>query len=152
MSIKRIVSADEFNTVIDDLELLFSKENSHHGHQLLAHDKECIKRSFAHSSILAWDLFVWANETNGKFDAIIAFVNEKNPKFNAVIFSEFLWLSKNPKVGYRLFKTAIDFARNKGFEFISMNTVTKHPSHEKIKRFYLKMGLLKDSETYIGKL
>lgn len=152
MSIKRITNPSDFNKAIDDLESLFSNENIDQGHQFLIHDKECIKRSFGHVGILNWDLFVWAHSSNGKFDAIIAFVNEKNPKFNTAIFSEFLWLSKNPKIGYALFKTATQFAREKGFELISMNTVCKNPSHNKIKRFYKNIGLLKDSETYIGKL
>lgn len=152
MSIKRITNPNDFNQAIDDLADLFSNENFEQGHQLLLHDKECIKRSFGNVSILSWDLFVWGHKSNGKFDAIIAFINDKNPKFNTRIFSEFLWLSKNKKAGFKLFKIAIDFARNKGFEFISMNTVCKNNSHEKLKNFYKHIGLLKDSETYIGKL
>ncbi len=73
-------------------------------------------------------------------------------KFNCKLFCEYLWLSKNPKTGYRLFSEAVKFAREKEYKYILMSTVVQHPKHEKIKNFYRKMGFLKDSETYIAKL
>lgn len=152
MSIKRITNPTEFCDLIDDMDALFKLENASSGHKLLTHNAESLKANFSHPSILAWDLFVWGNKNAGSFDACIMFVNDKNPKFATKIFSEFLWLSKNPKAGYKLFKTAIDFARKNDFEFIVMNTVTSHPSHEKVKSFYNRMGFLKDCETYISKL
>lgn len=152
MSIKRITNPVEFCELIDDLDDLFEYENGHQGHKFLSHSADSIKSSFAYAPILAWDLFVWANKENGKFDSCIMFANEKNPKFGQKIFSEFLWLSKNPKTGLVLFKTATKFARKNDFEFISMSTVTSHPKHEKVKSFYEKIGLVKDTVTYIGKL
>lgn len=152
MSIKRITNPDEFNELIDRLDHIFDFENKNHGHALLIHDAESIKASFSHSSILAWDLFVWANKENGQFDSCIMFVNDKNPKFGKKIFSEFLWLSKNKKMGYSLFKKAVSFAMKNGFEFISMSTVKSHPKHKNVKSFYEKIGLLEDTITYIGKL
>jgi hypothetical protein len=152
MSIKRITNPLEFNQLIDDLHSLFLQEDLNEGHQFLKHSPEMIKTCFSHSQILAWEMFVWANKNGDSFDAAIMFANDKNPKFNTRIFSEFLWLSKNPKVGYKLFKTAVDFAKQKDFGLLAMSTVVKHPKHEKIKSFYEKMGLLKDSETYICKL
>jgi hypothetical protein len=152
MSIKRITNPEEFKVVLDDLMELFKQDDVDAAHQLLSHSVESIKNAFSHKSILAWDFFLWANFNGSKFDAIIAFVNDKNVKFNESIFSEYLWLSKNPKVGYKLFSTAIKFAKANDFKYISMNTVVKHPKHEKIKSFYTKLGFLKDSETYISKL
>lgn len=152
MSIKRITNPDEFNQLIDDLDALFNFENEHQGHRILRHNAESIKTSFGHPSILAWDLFVWANKEGDKFDSCIMFMNEKNPKFGEKIFSEFLWLSKNQKTGYSLFREAVRFAKKNEFSFISMSTVTAHPKHEKVKSFYEKIGLLADTVTYIGKL
>ncbi len=152
MSIKRITNPDEFSRVIDDLHSLFKQEDKNSGHQLLLHNADMIKSCFGHVSILTWDLYCWANETNGKYDAIICFMNDKNPKFGEKIFSEFLWLSKNPNVGYKLFRTATKFAKENEFFAVCMSTVVKHPKHEKIKHFYERMGFLKDSETYIAKL
>jgi len=152
MSIKRITNPDEFCKVCDDIYSLFLVENVEHGHQLLQHDLESFKKAFAHTSILNWDFFVWSNFNGKEYDAIICFINEKNPKFNEAIFTEYLWLSKNPKVGYQLFRTAVKFAIEKEFKHILMSTVTKHPQHEKLKSFYSKMGFLKDSEIYIAKL
>ena len=150
--IKRITNPDEFKRVFDDIGVLFSEENIKAGHQLLIHDVESIKNSFSHTSILAWDFFVWANYNGGNYDAVICFINDKSSKFNQAIFTEYLWLSKNTNVGYKLLQTAVKFAREKEFKHIVMSTVTKHPKHEKLKSFYTKMGFLKDSETYIAKL
>jgi hypothetical protein len=152
MSIKRITNPEEFKVVLDDLMELFKQDDVDNAHQLLKHNVESIKNSFSHKSILAWDFFLWANFNGTKFDALIAFINDKNIKFNENIFSEYLWLSKNPKVGYKLLTTAIKYAKENSFKYISMNTVIKHPKHEKLKSFYTKLGFLKDSETYISKL
>lgn len=152
MSIKRITNPEEFKIVLDDLMDLFREDDVNHAHQLLSHDVESIKNAFSHKSILAWDFFLWANFNGSKFDALIAFINDKNIKFNENIFNEYLWLSKNPKVGYKLLSTALKYARSNNFKYVSMNTVVKHPKHEKLKSFYTKLGFLKDSETYISKL
>ena len=150
--IKRIVNPIEFNSVIDDLNDLFHDENFKNGHIFLEHNKESIKGFFSNQIILNWDFFVWANFNGEKYDAMIAFTNEKSVKFNCKLFCEYLWLSKNPKIGYRLFKEGVKFAREKEYKYILMSTVTQHPKHEKIKNFYKKMGFLKDAETYIAKL
>jgi hypothetical protein len=147
--IKRITNPEEFRLMINDLNNLFSEEK---GHLFLDHDAESIKRFFSNQIILNWDFFVWANFNGENYDAMIAFTNEKSVKFNCKLFNEYLWLSKNPKVGYRLFREAIKFAREKDFKYILMSTVTNNPKHEKIKNFYKKMGFLKDTETYIAKL
>jgi len=152
MKIQRITNPVDFCWLIDDMQILFEKEDSHSGHRLIKHDAETIKASFGHVQILNWDLFVWGNESDGKFDSCIIFFNEKSAKFNKKIFSEFLWLSKNPKAGYALFRTAVAFARKNNFDYVVMSTVVAHEKHEKIKSFYKKMGFLKDSETYISKL
>jgi GNAT superfamily N-acetyltransferase len=150
--IKRILDPDQFKRLIDDMSELFAAEDSVNGHALVTHNKESIKANFAHPALLAWDFFVWGHEERGKFDAMIAFFKNKDPKFGEEIFCEFLWLSKNPKVGYQLFRTAKDFAREDGFKFIIMNTVVKNPSHEKLKHFYQNLGFIKDSESYIARL
>jgi hypothetical protein len=152
MSIKRITNPEEFCQVIDDLHSLFHMENVNQGHFFLPASPESIKLAFGHTVILAWDFFVWASKTNGKFDAAIMFINDKNVKFGKKIFSEYAWVSKNPHAGYKLLQTAIKFARQMEFEIMMMGTMVNHPKHEKIKSFYNKMGFLKDSETYICKL
>ncbi len=152
MSIKRITNPEEFKIVLDDLMECFQQEDVDSAHQFLKHDVQSIKNAFCYKTILAWDLLVWANYNGRKFDAMIAFINDENVKFNVKIFSEYLWLSKNPKMGYKLLSTAIKYAKENDFKYISMNTVVKHPKHEKIKSFYEKLGFLKDSENYISKL
>ena len=150
--IKRITNPAEFKKLMDDIFDLFYHENENEGH-FLKHNKEYIVNAFANKGILAWDFFVWANLNKaGKFDSIIAFLNHKNEKFGEEIFSEYLWLSKNPKVGHRLIGTALKFAREKEFKYVTMSCVTAHPKSEKVDRFYKKMGFIKDSETYIAEL
>ena len=152
--IERILTSSKFKILADDIFSLFDQENIHEAHQCgLLHDKESIIRNFANPTLLQWDVFVWANKNkDGKYDAVVIFIHEKSVKFNKSIFSEFIWLSKNPKVGYKLFLEAISFAREKGFEYISMNTVENTKTSERNERVFEKMGFLKDTTTYIAKL
>lgn len=150
--IKRILDPEEFKIVANDIFNIHEFENENEGHYFLKHKKETIVNAFANKHLLAWDLFFWANHNGESYDAIIGFINDKNIKFGEHIFSEYIWLSKNPKVGYRLFQEAKKFARQKGFKYITMSRVMKHPNSESVKRFYEKMGFIKDVETFIAKL
>ena len=151
--IKRITNPTEFKKLLDDIFDLFEYENENEGHHFVRHNKEYISNSFANKHLLAWDFFVWGNlNMHHKFDAMIAFSNQKNEKFGEEIFSEYIWLSKNPKMGYKLLATALKFAKEKEYKYINMNCVMAHPKAEKIARFYKKMGFIKDSESYIAKL
>jgi len=150
--IKRITNPTEFKKLMDDIFELFDYENENEGH-FLKHNKEYIVNAYANPSTLAWDFFVWANLNNSdKFDSIIAFLNHKNEKFGEEIFAEYLWLSKNPKVGHRLIGKALKFAREKEFKYVMMSCAEANPKSKKVARFYKKMGFVKDSETYIAKL
>lgn len=149
--IKRIVNPTEFCRVIDDLYLLFQQDlNS--SHSLLKYNPESIKRAFSNTKFLNWDFFVWANFNGEKYDGIICFLNDKNVFFNEQIFSQKLWLSKNKKVGYKLFSTAIKFAKEKDFKYVKCKTCIDNIQNKKVKSFYKKVGLIEESETYICKL
>lgn len=151
--IKRLTDPKEFEKAVRDIFDLFDLENEQYAHHFLKHDKEGIIRCFAQTQILTWDLLTWGNEnSDGNYDALIAFMNHKDEKFGERIFAEYIWLSKNPKVGYRLFKTAVAEARKKEFKYITMGATMRHPDHKKVIRFYKKMGFLKDSEAYIARL
>ena len=151
--IKRITNPDEFKIALDDIFNLFDYENENNGHYFLKHNKDYIFNALGDESLLAWDFFVWVNlNEHNKFDAIVAFANNKNEKFGEEIFAEYIWLSKNPRVGYKLLATAIKFAKEKEFKYIQMNRVMAHPKSDKVARFYKKMGFVKDSESYIAKL
>ena len=151
--IKRILDPKEFKTLLDDIFPLFDMENEKQGHALLKHNKEYIFNAFGDKSVLVWDFFVWANYNDeGKFDAVIAFLNNKNEKFGEEIFAEYIWLSKNPRVGQKLLGIATKFAREKEFKYVMMSCVEAHPKSHKVAKFYEKMGFIKDSETYIAKL
>ena len=151
--IKRITNPEEFRTMVDDLDELFLTENLSLGHAFdLIHDTESIKNNFANKHLLAWDVFVWANKEAGKHDAVGIFVRDKNVKFGKDLFVEFIWLSKNPKVGFKILKTATNFAREQGFEYILISSVENTPNSESNKVFYEKLGFVKDETTFIGKL
>jgi hypothetical protein len=149
--IKRILNPTEFCRVIDDLTLLFKKENSSHV-ALLEYNSESIKRAYSDPKFLNWELFIWANFNGKSYDAIICFLNDKNVFFNEQIFSQCLWLSKNKKIGYKLFSTAIKFAKEKDFKYVKCKTCIDNIQSEKVKSFYKKIGLIKESETYICEL
>ena len=151
--IKRITNPEEFKKVIDDIEELFRDHDKEKGHALdLIQNKETIKSSFANKSLLAWDIFVWANDNDGLFDATCIFINDKSVKFGVGIFTEFLWVSKNPKVGFKLLKTAIKYARENKFKYVTLSTSAKNPNSPRYQRFYKKLGFAEDSTSFIAKL
>ena len=151
--IERILNPQKFKKAADEIFDLFDHENKNEAHHFLTHNKEYICNAFAHKHILAWDFFVWGNfNSQNKCDAMIAFLNNKNEKFGEEIFAEYIWLSKNPKVGYKLLVTALKFAREKEFKYVTINRVMGHPNSSKVASFYEKLGFIKDSETYIAKL
>ncbi len=151
--IKRITSKDEFSKVLDDIFHLFDYENENEAHNFLKYNKEYIFNAFGDDSLLTWNFFVWANLNNeNKFDSIISFVNHRSEKYGEEIFSEYIWLSKKSNMGYKLLATALKFAKEKKFKYITMNRVMKHPKSNKVARFYEKMGFIKDAETYIAKI
>jgi hypothetical protein len=150
--IKRILDPAELSKIADDLHDLFKDHDKEFGHQFLTHEKDSIVRGFANKHLLAWDVFIWANKENDKYDAVIIFINDKSIKFGKAIFSEFLWLSRNPRAGFKLLKTGVNFAREKGFEYIMMSASERNPQSFQLTRIYQKLGFKKDSEIYTAKL
>lgn len=151
--IKRVTNPKEAEVLSKDIADIFSSyEESEIGHYYLDHNVDSILSVFNNKQSLFWNCFVWANEENSKFDSVIIFMRDNNPKFGIEIFTEYLWLSKNPKVGFKLLKTATDFARSNGFEYISMSHTEKNPQRDKLSRLYNKLGFKKDCTSYIGKL
>lgn len=151
--IKRVTDTKHFEKCADEIFELFDHENSHESHQLgLAHNKESILNNLSNNVLLNWDFFVWVNEEEGKCDAMIAFFRDRSVKFGVQIFTEYIWLSKNPKVGYKLFREAVAFARSQGFEYMSVSSVEKVKTSKKLEKFLYKVGFLKDSTTFITRL
>lgn len=151
--IKRITNPEEFEQLILDMDELFKTEDVEEGHACdLSHDKDTIISSFGNKQLLNFDVFVWGNKENGKFDASCIFLNERSVKFGKKFFVEFLWISKNPKVGFKIFKEAISFARSKGFEYVVVSTSKKNPNTPKYEDFYEKLGFIEDSKSFISKL
>lgn len=156
--IKRITDPNEFFKLCDDINELFSHgehkdQEDNEGHAFdLRHNHETIKNSFGHPKILAFDVFVWGNLDNGKYNAIGIFVNDKNIKFGEAILTEFLWLSKNPKAGFKILKEATKLAREKNIKYIRISTSAKNPNTPRYERVYKKLGFVKDSTSFIGKL
>jgi len=156
--IKRITNPDEFAKLCDDIDNIYSSgeranQEEDEGHAFdLRHKKEIIKNSFGNSQILAFDVFVWGNEENGKYDAIGIFIKDKNVKFGVDILTEFLWLSSNPKVGFKILKEATKLAREKNIKYMKISTSEKNPNSPRYERLYKKLGFVKDSTIFIGKL
>lgn len=152
--IQRIVNSDQFCKAVDDLTgyLDLSEEGNNYYH-LLPNNGESLKQAFGHDQMLAFNVFVWANlNSENKYDAGIIFLKDRNPKHDVEIFSEYIWLSANPRVGYKLFATAIKFARESGFEYISVGSSERSATKDKVRKLYKRLGFLKNSENYIAKL
>jgi hypothetical protein len=149
-TIKRILNPIDFYKAVDDISVLFKQENDNN--LLLKYNIESIKINYGNNKILNWDFFIWASFNGQNYDGIICFLNDKNVFFGQQIFSQCLWLSKNKKIGYKLFSTAIKFAKEKGFKYVKCKTYIDNVQTEKVKCFYEKIGLIKESETYICEL
>ena len=149
--IKRITDAAEFKELVLDIDEIASDEEVN-AHAFLKHDATTIINCYANTHLLTWDFFVWGHHNGERWDSVIAFGNDKNAKFNECLFSEVLWFSSNPKVGYKLLAEALKFAKEKEFKYVLMSAAVKHPRFDKVVQFYDKLGFVKDSEVYIGKL
>jgi hypothetical protein len=152
--IERITNPEKFekavNNIFDSLDI-DSEENPYY--QIIPNDRQSFIKAYSHKGLLAQNVFAWGNLNNlGEYDAGILFVRQPDAKLNKVFFTEQVWLSNNPKVGFKLMATALEFARNQGFEYIRMGAAVKSPAYEKVKKFYKKMGFLLEAESYIAKL
>ena len=151
--IKKIVSVKELQHLCSDIEVLHREDNEKYGHALdLRHDHNLIISSLSHESLLNWNIHVWGNFNENKWDAIFIGFIRKCEKFNKKIMEEYLWLSKNPKVGVKIFKTAEEFARKNNCEYMFSSVVENHPLKNKIKIFYKSQFFEKDSENFVKKL
>lgn len=148
--IKKIVTVAEWETVMNDIEFYFKEYNENYTHACnLKHDKELITKCLSHESILLWNMHVWAHFNGEKWDAIFIGCIRKSEKFNKKMMEEYLWLSKNSAKGMRLFKIAKKYAKDQGCEAIHMNVIENHPTSERLKLVYKKLGFTKDTESYI---
>lgn len=152
MAIKKIVNAQEFAKVCEDLNELMSFDNEQYQHWFGPISKDSMVKSWGNASLLSHSMHTWVNIEDGKADAIIMFFDSINTKCGKRMWSEFFWTSKNAKASFSLLRTALDFARKKGIEFISVCSYENHPKANRLREIYKKMGFLKDSETYIKKL
>jgi GNAT superfamily N-acetyltransferase len=149
--IKRVIDPEELSDAIDDIFILFEDENKNEAHNYLPHDKESIKKKFCNKYVLASEAFVWVNYEDDRYDAIIGFVKD-GAKFGVDVLTEYIWLSKNPKVGFKLLEKATDFARKINCNYITISTVEKHHLSKRNERFYKKIGFKKDFTTFIKKI
>jgi hypothetical protein len=151
--IKKILKVEELNSVTKDLEELYKEDNENFTHALgLKHDSQLMLSSFSHESLLAWNAHVWAHFNGEKWDGVFVGIIRKSEKFNKKAMEEYLWLSKNSNAGMKMYKTAFDFAKSKGCEYLCMNVIENHPTSDKVKKVYKLLGFQKDSETYIKKI
>ena len=148
--IKKIVTVTEWEAVAKDISELFKEDNEKYGHACkLKHDCELIAKCLSHESILLWNMHVWAHFNGEKWDGIFIGCIRKSEKFNKKMMDEYLWLSKNSAKGMRLYKIAKKYAKDQGCEVIHMNVAENHPRSEKLKSIYIKLGFIKDTESYI---
>lgn len=144
--IRKVTNPTDYLSLLDDLDSLWAVENVSAGH-VLPIKKESLAQ-VANAQLLTWNYHVWASSNN---DAAIMFSAENSLLFGEVIFQEIFWLSKNPKLGIKLLKVAMDFARSKGWEHIMLGSSVRM-GDGRLEKFYKKMGLQKDSECYIGEI
>lgn len=135
-----------------DLENKFRAENNLYGHHGEKIDVDSFLRAWADVRLLNFHLHVWANIENEYYDSCIMFQGVENPLIGKKLWQEYFWISANPKTGTKLLKTALDFARKAGYTKYVMGTVENHPKSSKVRKFYEKLGLKKDSELWIGEI
>jgi hypothetical protein len=148
--IKKIVTVSEWQLVGSHISELHFEDNEIYNHACkLKHDTSLIIKALSHESLLLWNMHVWAHFNGEKWDALFIAQIRKSEKFNKKGMEEYLWLSKNSKVGIKLYKTAIEYAKSQSCDYILMNLVENHPKSVKLKSLYKKLGYQKDTESYI---
>jgi len=152
--IERITNPERFEMVVNDIsDLLEVDSGDNKWHELVPNNRESFISAYAHKGLLAHKVFAWANKNKkNKYDALIVFLETLDPRSGEKMFVENVWLSGNPKVGAKLFFKAIDFARKSGYKYITAGRSVKSPNSESVKRFYEKLGFIKDSESYIAQI
>lgn len=149
--IKKITDPIEFQILFSDLEKAFGAENGLYGHVGAKINVQSIVKAWSDSRLLNFNLHVWANREK-TFDAAILFQGVDNHVIGEKIWQEYLWVSKNPKVGLKLLDTALDFGRKLGYKRVVMGSVENHPRSKKVRELYKRKNWQKDSELYIGNL
>jgi len=150
--IHKITDPKKLQKLAKDLEKLFAEENSLYGHVGAKINADSFFKAWGDQRLLNFHLHVWANIENEYYDSCIMFQSVENALLGQKIWQEYFWISKNPKAGIKLFNTAISFARKVGIQNLVMGTVENHPLSKKVRKFYEKIGLKKDSELWMGKL
>jgi hypothetical protein len=152
--IKKIICEEEFEKVWKEIfsedEIILIQEKNIHSN--IKYDADVMFKSLCHTSLLMWTFHVFAHFQNDKCDSIFIATWRISEKFNKKIFEEYIWYSKNKKSGTKLFKYAIDYAKELGCELFTTNIICNNEKSEKIKTFYEKMGFSKDHEVFLKKL
>lgn len=152
MPIKKVINPDEFRKAWRDLEILFQEENQKYGHVLHRVSAESVINSWANPSLLTHTMHTWVNFEDEKANGIIMFFDTINTICGKRVWNEYFWISKNPQASFSLLRKALQFARSKGVELVSLSCVENHPKSPRLKELYKKLGFQKDCETYIKKL
>jgi hypothetical protein len=103
------------------------------------------------------NVFGWAALENGNCTGVI--VLQSSPAKNkrgesTILWNEMFWVSfsSDKTVGGRLFLTALKAAKRRGVTLFSMSSIFSNPEHQKVTKFYEKLGFEKDSVTYTKEL
>lgn len=155
MPIKKIIDAQEFKRVCKELGHLFEEDNKKYGHRYLPVSPISIADSWGNPALLRNTMHVWVHY-NDEFlqqpDAMVMFWENINTTFGQKIFTEYCWISKNPKKSFTLLKTALNYARKRKLKYVTISCLINHPNSNKLQKIYEKFGFIKDSITYIKKL
>lgn len=150
--IQKITNPETFKRMANQIAMKFGNENGLYGHIGAKINPESLIKAWADPRLLNFNLHVWANEENGEFDSVIMFQGAENHVIGEKLWQEYLWVSKNPRAGAKLKKTALDFGKKMGYKRYVMFSVENHPNSDKVRRHYEKMNMQKDSTMHIGNL
>lgn len=150
--IEKITDPKKLAKLMRDLEHKFREENSKYGHVGAKINVDAFLRAWSDQRLLNFNLHVWANIENEYYDSCIMFQGIENALLGEKLWQEYFWVSKNPRMGVKLFHTAINFARKLNYQRFVMGTVENYPNSKSVRRFYEKIGMKKDSELWIGEL
>jgi hypothetical protein len=151
--IKKIISPEEFEKVIDDINVLSTEDDDKNAHVLdLRHEWDLIKSSIGHDSLLLWSIHVWAHFNGETWDGIFIASLRFSEKFNKKMFEEYLWYSKKSNSGIKLYKQALSYAKKQNSEFVSVRAMEKNPQKEKFKKFLKTEGFEKDYELFVKRI
>lgn len=146
--IRRIVTSEDLYNLCESFRE-FTKTNSinHYSDQKFCVDT--IYSAWKNENLLINNTIIYANEENNIYDSVCWFVVNRDFRVNKTVASNYLWISKNNKNGYKCFRKCLNLINKKKINFTTVGFLDNSPYSNKIENFLLNIGAKLESKNYL---